>query len=105
MAWWLSWWVVLFWLWLAFAGEWNRIEWAAAAIGATAGATIAAIVRAQRELRFAFRAAWLREAVGVGTLAFALLVGPVIEASFWLLGRSPLARPGAPMPDAATAGL
>jgi len=65
MAWWLSWWVVLFWLWLAFAGEWNRIEWAAAAIGATAGATIAAIVRAQRELRFAFRAAWLRETVGV----------------------------------------
>jgi hypothetical protein len=46
MAWWLSWWVVLFWLWLAFTGEWNRIEWAAAAIAATAGATIAAIVRA-----------------------------------------------------------
>src|SRR3989442_5344167 len=41
--------------------------------------------------------------VGVGTLAFALLVGPVIEASFWLLGRSPLARPGVPVPDAATA--
>lgn len=29
--------------------------------------------------------------VGVGTLAFALLVGPSVEASFWLLGRSPLA--------------
>ena len=29
--------------------------------------------------------------VGVGTLAFALGIGPAIEASFWLLGRSPLA--------------
>jgi hypothetical protein len=65
MAWWLSWWVVLFWLWLAFAGEWNWIEWAAAAIAASAGATIAAVVRAQRELRFSFRRAWLREAAGV----------------------------------------
>ena len=43
--------------------------------------------------------------VGVGTLAFAVLVGPMIEASFWLLARSPLARPGAPVPDPATAGL
>jgi uncharacterized membrane protein YczE len=43
--------------------------------------------------------------VGVGTLAFALLVGPVIEASFWLLARSPLARPGVPVPDPATAAL
>jgi uncharacterized membrane protein YczE len=31
--------------------------------------------------------------VGVGTLAFALLVGPCVEASFFLLGRSPLALP------------
>jgi uncharacterized protein len=29
--------------------------------------------------------------VGLGTLAFALLVGPSVEASFFLLGRSPLA--------------
>ena len=28
---------------------------------------------------------------GVGTVAFALLVGPVVETSFWLLERSPLA--------------
>lgn len=31
--------------------------------------------------------------VGVGTLAFALLVGPAVEAGFWLLQRSPLAVP------------
>ena len=35
---------------------------------------------------------------GVGTVAFALLVGPVVEAGFWLLARSPLAveEPGEP---------
>jgi uncharacterized protein len=31
--------------------------------------------------------------VGVGTLAFALLIGPSVEASFWILGRSVLATP------------
>jgi uncharacterized membrane protein YczE len=29
--------------------------------------------------------------VGLGTLAFALLVGPAVEASFFLLARSPFA--------------
>ena len=33
--------------------------------------------------------------VGIGTLAFAFGIGPAIEASFWLLGRSPLAAPNA----------
>ncbi|MDX6493991.1 MAG: hypothetical protein QOH02_1926 [Gaiellaceae bacterium] len=28
--------------------------------------------------------------VGIGTLAFALLIGPAVEASFWLLAHSPL---------------
>jgi uncharacterized membrane protein YczE len=31
--------------------------------------------------------------VGVGTVAFALLIGPSVEASFWALQRSPLAAP------------
>ncbi len=43
--------------------------------------------------------------VGLGTLAFAVCVGPVIEASFWLLARSPLARSGPPVPEPATAAL
>jgi uncharacterized membrane protein YczE len=29
--------------------------------------------------------------VGIGTLAFALLIGPSVEASFWALSRSPIA--------------
>jgi uncharacterized protein len=33
--------------------------------------------------------------VGLGTLAFAVLIGPAVEASFWLLERVGLARPGA----------
>ncbi|MFN2470624.1 MAG: YitT family protein [Gaiellaceae bacterium] len=33
---------------------------------------------------------------GVGTIAFALLIGPIIEVSFALLERSPLAVPGRP---------
>ncbi len=37
--------------------------------------------------------------VGVGTIAFALSIGPVVEASFWLLVSSPLA---APVPAPAT---
>ena len=31
--------------------------------------------------------------VGIGTLVFAAGIGPVVEASFWLLGRTPLAAP------------
>jgi uncharacterized membrane protein YczE len=31
--------------------------------------------------------------VGLGTLAFAVLIGPAVEASFWLLERVGLARP------------
>ena len=33
---------------------------------------------------------------GAGTVVFALLIGPSIEASFWLLERTPLTRPGSP---------
>ena len=31
--------------------------------------------------------------VGIGTLVFAVGIGPVVELSFWLLGRTPLATP------------
>ena len=31
--------------------------------------------------------------VGIGTLVFAVGIGPVVEVSFWLLARTPLAAP------------
>jgi len=41
---------------------------------------------------------------GFGTVVFALLIGPSVEASCWLLGRTPLTLPaGAPRPLAAAA--
>jgi len=40
--------------------------------------------------------------VGVGTLAFALGIGPAVEASFWALGRTPLALPAVPAPAPAS---
>jgi hypothetical protein len=49
---WLAWWVVLFLLWLVYVGEWNPIEWIAAASAAAVAATAAAAVQAQGLLRF-----------------------------------------------------
>jgi uncharacterized membrane protein YczE len=43
--------------------------------------------------------------VGVGTLAFALGIGPAIELSFWLLGRSPFAVEARPEPAPSTIGV
>ena len=38
-------WVVLWWLWVLLAGEWNRAEWIAAAGAATIAATLGEIAR------------------------------------------------------------
>ncbi len=56
--------------------------------GVRIGVTRATIEIAVTALGFA-----LGGTVGVGTLAFAFGIGPAVEASFWLLGRSPLADP------------
>jgi uncharacterized protein len=40
---------------------------------------------------------------GVGTVVFALMIGPSIEASFWALERSRLTLPGSPPPAAVPA--
>jgi uncharacterized membrane protein YczE len=53
------------------------------------------IVRAALELSALVDGIVLGGTFGVGTVLFALGIGPVIESSFALLARSPLARPGA----------
>jgi hypothetical protein len=67
----------LFWLWLAFVGEWNPTEWVAGACAACVATVAAAVVRGQHELRFRWRVRWLRETVGIPlqiVLDFLLLV-------------------------------
>jgi uncharacterized membrane protein YczE len=57
------------------------------------------VVRAGLELAALAAGIALGGTFGVGTIAFALLVGPVVEASFALLDRTPLAKPSpAPVP-------
>jgi len=55
--------------------------------GVRIGITRATIEVAVTVLGFA-----LGGTVGIGTLAFALGIGPAVELSFWLLERSPLAK-------------
>lgn len=53
------------------------------------------VVRAALEIAATVAGFALGGTVGVGTLAFALGIGPALEASFWLLARSPVAVPAA----------
>jgi hypothetical protein len=48
----MLWWIALFWLWFALVGEWNRIEWVAAACMATVGATLATLIASRGSLRY-----------------------------------------------------
>ena len=52
------------------------------------------IVRAGLELTVLVAGIALGGTFGIGTIAFALLIGPIIEVSFGLMTRSPLADPG-----------
>ncbi len=54
------------------------------------------IVRAAIELAALVAGFALGGTVGLGTVAFALLIGPAVELCFGLLRRSPLARPPRP---------
>jgi uncharacterized membrane protein YczE len=57
------------------------------------------IVRAGLELTALVIGIVLGGTFGVGTVLFALGVGPIVEASFWLLARTPFAMPSpAPVP-------
>jgi len=80
-AWTLAWWILLFWLWLAFVGEWNPTEWIAAALAGAGAAVVSLVVLERGELRCRLRIRWLRETaripvqilVDVGLLAVALV--------------------------------
>ena len=48
----VAWWIGLYWLWFAFQGEWNRIEWVAAACMATVAASLATAIAARGLLRY-----------------------------------------------------
>jgi hypothetical protein len=53
---WVVWWIALFWLWFGLQGEWNRIEWVAAAGMATIGATLATLIASRGLL--GYRVPW-----------------------------------------------
>jgi uncharacterized membrane protein YczE len=52
------------------------------------------VVRTLLESSVVVAGAFLGGTIGIGTIAFALLIGPVLEVSFWLLARTPIAGPG-----------
>jgi len=54
------------------------------------------VVRGALELSALVVGFGLGGTVGIGTLAFALLIGPTVEGAFWLLQRASLARPAEP---------
>jgi uncharacterized membrane protein YczE len=57
------------------------------------------VVRALLEVAVTVVGFVLGGTVGIGTLAFALGIGPAVELSFWLLERTPLAERGAASPE------
>ncbi len=84
---WLAWWLALFWLWLLLAGDWNRIEWIAAACGAAVAATVGEVARARAAVSVRVPLTWI---------ARSWSVPPIVLADFgilvWVLVRSALRR-------------
>lgn len=71
-------------------------------VGAARTGARVGVVRAVIEVTV-LAAGWLLGGtIGIGTLVFALLIGPSVELSFGILRRSPLTRPA---PAAAAAGV
>ena len=83
---WVLWWVGLFWLWMLLAGDWNRIEWIAAACAATIGATVAELARTAVGIRYRVP---LKQVAASWTVPLMILVDFGIV--MWVLLRS-LAR-------------
>jgi hypothetical protein len=62
---WLGWWLVLFWLWMLLAGDWNHIQWIAAASAAAVGATIGEIARSRAGVAPRIPLRWIARAWSV----------------------------------------
>jgi len=60
-----GWWVALFWLWLLYQGEWNKVEWIAAACAATLGAAFVTLIARVGLLRFRVPLRALRDGLNV----------------------------------------
>ncbi len=83
--WWLALWLALFWLWLLLAGDWNHIEWIAAASAATVAATVGEVARSRASASARIPLRWLAKGwtavpmilVDFGILVWALLASAV----------------------------
>lgn len=69
-------------------------------VGARTGVRLG-IVRAALEVAVLLCGWALGGKVGIGTIAFAVCIGPALEVGFWLLKRSPVGDPPAPTPEPA----
>lgn len=91
VAFWIGWWIALFWLWLLLAGDWNAVELVAAAAAATVAASIAELARA----RLGFEAALPRRALADLPQLIAMVVvdfGIVMWALFVSVARWEVVR-------------
>ncbi len=80
---WLAWWLALFWLWMLLVGEWNRIEWVAAACAAALGATIAEYARTVAGIAFRIPRERVAAAASVPVMIvvdFAIVMGVVFRS-------------------------
>lgn len=80
---WLVVWVGLWFLWLLLAGEWNRIEWVAAACGATVAATIGEIARTRAQASARVPLSWIgrsASAIPMVFVDFAILVWALLAS-------------------------
>jgi hypothetical protein len=68
---WALWWIAMWWAFMLLAGDWNRIEWIAAAGVATAGATLAELARASAPVRIAVPPERLRHLPAALAMVFA----------------------------------
>ncbi len=91
VAFWVGWWIALFWLWILLAGEWNRQEWVAAAAAAAIGATFGEVAR----VLVGVSPALPRQALADAPQALAMVVvdfGIVVWALFASLARRQVVR-------------